>query len=138
MTTTDHAPRSVAAQTTLSIRVASRLLASERPAVYALGRWLAARLIAGWARGRTDTQVGFILNGAARHALERVRETTATDTTDDLAPGWYWIRLDAMPPEIARRDAEAREWLLVGVEAGIPDDHPADIKVIAGPLSPPE
>jgi hypothetical protein len=72
--TTGHAPRSVAAQTTLSIRVASWLLASERPAVYALGRWLAARLIAGWARGRTDTQVGFILSNAAHHALSKFRE----------------------------------------------------------------
>jgi hypothetical protein len=63
-------------------------------------------------------------------------DRTAAPVTDDLPPGFYWIRMDGLPPEIARRDAEAREWLLVGVEAGIPDDHPADIVVISGPLAP--
>jgi hypothetical protein len=38
-----------------------------------------------------------------------------TRPTDDLLPGcWYWIRMDGLPPEIARRDAEAKEWLLIG------------------------
>jgi hypothetical protein len=55
----------------------------------------------------------------------------------DLAPGWYWIRMDGLPPEIARRDAEAREWVLTGVESGIADDCPADILVLDGPLAVP-
>jgi hypothetical protein len=44
--------------------------------------------------------------------------------------------MDGLPLEVARRDAEAKEWLLVGVETGIGDDCPADIVVISGPLSP--
>jgi len=26
-----------------------------------------------------------------------------------LAPGWYWISVDGLAPEVARRDAEAQE-----------------------------
>jgi hypothetical protein len=58
--------------------------------------------------------------------------------SDDLAPGFYWIRLDGLPPEIARRDAEAREWLLIGSDSGIPDGHPAEIVVLSGPLDVPD
>jgi hypothetical protein len=54
-----------------------------------------------------------------------------------LAPGWYWISLDDHPPEVALRDAEAREWLLIGSETGISVDHPADVAVLSGPISPP-
>lgn len=54
--------------------------------------------------------------------------------TDTLTSGFYWIRVDGLPPEVARRDAEAGEWVLAGVESGIPDSHSAEIVVIGGPL----
>ncbi len=57
--------------------------------------------------------------------------------TDGLPPGFYWIRVDGLPPEVACRDAEASMWLLVGSEIGIPDDHPADVVVLSGPLAAP-
>ena len=57
---------------------------------------------------------------------------------DDLPPGFYWVRVDGLPPEVARRDAEADEWLLIGADSGIPDDgHPAQVQVLGGPLVPP-
>jgi hypothetical protein len=58
-------------------------------------------------------------------------------STADLALGFYWISLDGSPPEIARRDAEAGEWLLIGTEDGIPANHPAEVVVLSGPLVPP-
>jgi hypothetical protein len=58
-------------------------------------------------------------------------------TTADLPPGLYWVSVDGLPPEIARRDAEAGEWLLIGAEIGIADDHPAEVVVLSGPLVPP-
>jgi hypothetical protein len=54
--------------------------------------------------------------------------------TDGLAPGFYWVAVDGLPPEIARRDAEAGEWVLTGAESGIADDHPAEVLVLSGPL----
>jgi hypothetical protein len=57
-------------------------------------------------------------------------------TTDDLAPGFYWVRVDGLPPEVARRDAEAGEWVLTGSESGIADGHPAEVVVVSGPLVP--
>jgi hypothetical protein len=56
---------------------------------------------------------------------------------DALAPGFYWISLDGLPSEVARRDAEAGEWLLIGADGGIPDGHPAQVQVLGGPLVPP-
>ena len=56
--------------------------------------------------------------------------------TADLAPGFYWISLDGLPPEVARRDAEAGEWLLIGSDSGIVDGHPAELVVLSGPLVP--
>jgi hypothetical protein len=33
-------------------------------------------------------------------------------TPDDLPPGFYWVRVDGLPPEVARRDAErASGWV---------------------------
>jgi hypothetical protein len=60
-----------------------------------------------------------------------------SQTTADLLPGFYWVRIDNLEPEIARRDAEAGEWILLGAETGITDDHPADILVLGGPVAPP-
>ena len=57
--------------------------------------------------------------------------------SDDLAPGYYWISLDGLPPEVARRDAEAGGWLLIGSDSGILDGHPAKVGVVSGPLAPP-
>ena len=59
-------------------------------------------------------------------------------TTADPPPGFYWVRVDGLPPEIARRDAEAREWVLTGAESGIPDEHPAEVVVLSGPLPMPD
>jgi hypothetical protein len=56
--------------------------------------------------------------------------------TDGLAPGFYWVRVDGLPPEIARRDAEAGEWVLTGSESGLPDGHPAEVVVLSGSLVP--
>ena len=58
-------------------------------------------------------------------------------TTDDLPPGFYWVCVDGLPPEVARRDAEAGEWVLVGAEGGIADGHAAGIVVLGGPLRAP-
>jgi hypothetical protein len=58
-------------------------------------------------------------------------------TPDDLPPGFYWVRVDGLPPEVARRDAEAGEWVLIGSESGIADGHPAEVVVLTGPLVPP-
>jgi hypothetical protein len=60
-----------------------------------------------------------------------------TAAAADLAPGWYWVTVDGLPAEVARRDAEAGEWVLTGAESGIADDHPAEIVVLAGPLPTP-
>jgi hypothetical protein len=60
-----------------------------------------------------------------------------SQTTADLLPGFYWVRIDNLEPEIARRDAEAGMWLVVGVETGVTDDHPAEVVVLSGPLVPP-
>jgi hypothetical protein len=57
--------------------------------------------------------------------------------TADLASGFYWISLDGLPPEVARRDAEAGEWVLMGADSGIADGHPAEVVVLGGPLAPP-
>ena len=58
-------------------------------------------------------------------------------STDDLPPGFYWVRIDGLPPEVARRDAEAGEWVLVGAEDGIGDGDPARVEVLDGPLAAP-
>jgi hypothetical protein len=50
------------------------------------------------------------------------------DAPTDLAAGYYWISLDGLPPEVARRDAE------IGTDSGIPDGHPAEVVVLSGPL----
>jgi hypothetical protein len=47
------------------------------------------------------------------------------------------VSVDALPPEVARRDAEAGEWVLIGQESGIADDHPERVEVLGGPLVPP-
>jgi len=47
--------------------------------------------------------------------------------TDDLAPGYYWIRIDGLLPEVARRDAESGGWVLIGRDSGIPDGHPTEV-----------
>jgi hypothetical protein len=47
--------------------------------------------------------------------------------TDDLAPGYYWIRIDGLLPEVARRDAESGGWVLIGTDSGIPDGHPTEV-----------
>ena len=44
--------------------------------------------------------------------------------------------MDGLPPEVARRDAEAGEWVLTGSESGIADGHPAEVVVVSGPLVP--
>jgi hypothetical protein len=56
---------------------------------------------------------------------------------EHLPPGFYWVRVDGLPPEVARRDAEAGEWLLIGADSGIADGHPAQVVVLGGPLVPP-
>ena len=61
----------------------------------------------------------------------------APQPTDGLPPGFYWVQLDGLPPEVARRDADAGEWLLAGVESGIGGDHPALVVVLGGPLAAP-
>ena len=61
-----------------------------------------------------------------------------SEQSDDLPPGFYWVRVDGLPPEIARRDAEAGEWVLVGTDGGIAADHPAEVVVLGGPLPVPD
>jgi hypothetical protein len=51
-------------------------------------------------------------------------------TTDDLAPGFYWVRVDGLPPEVARRDAEAGEWVLIGQESGLADGGRGSERVV--------
>ena len=58
--------------------------------------------------------------------------------TADLASGFYWISLDGLPPEVARRDAESGGWVLIGTDSGIPDGHPAEVVVLSGPLAVPD
>jgi hypothetical protein len=58
--------------------------------------------------------------------------------TSALSPGFYWVRIDGLPPEVARRDAEAGEWLLIDSESAIPDGHPAKVVVLSGPLRRPD
>ena len=58
-------------------------------------------------------------------------------TTDDRPPGFYWVRIDGLPPEVARRDAEAGEWVLIGADSGIGDDDPAQVEVLSAPLAAP-
>ena len=48
----------------------------------------------------------------------------------------HLVRL-ALDGTVSIRDAKAGVWLLAGVEEGIPDDHPAEVVVISGPLAPP-
>ena len=57
--------------------------------------------------------------------------------SDDLASGYYWISLDGLPPEVARRDAESGGWVLIGTDSGIPDGHPTKVVVLSGLLVPP-
>ena len=58
--------------------------------------------------------------------------------TDDLASGYYWISLDGLPPEVARRDAKSGGWVLIGSDSGIADGHPAEVVVLSGLLVPPQ
>jgi hypothetical protein len=58
---------------------------------------------------------------------------TRTEATFD--PGFYWVSVDALPPEVARRDAEAGEWVLIGQGSGIADGE--RVEVLSGPLAPP-
>lgn len=51
--------------------------------------------------------------------------------------GIYWIRFGGGPPEPTRWDAEARGWLMLGVEELVPNDHPTRLEVIMGRLLPP-
>jgi hypothetical protein len=64
-------------------------------------------------------------------------EEPVAQTADTLAPGFYWISVDGLPPEVARRDAEAGEWVLTGVESSIADGHAAEVVVLRGPLAVP-
>jgi hypothetical protein len=55
-----------------------------------------------------------------------------------LDPGFYWVSVDALPPEVARRDAEAGEWVLIGQESGSGiADGGERVAMLSGPLAPP-
>jgi hypothetical protein len=58
------------------------------------------------------------------------------DAPTDLAAGYYWVRFDGLPPEVARRDAESGGWVLIGTDSGIPDGHPTEVVVLSGLLVP--
>lgn len=52
-------------------------------------------------------------------------------------PGFYWIKVDGLAPEVAFWDSQVKGWVLTGSEDAIDDEHPAKVVVLAGPLRPP-